>query len=371
VITVKKSAVAALLALLFASIGQVTSANAATVTDTVSDISYSANDANVAAGATVTGYSGSSSTPTIPSSVVLGGQTYAVKVIGNAAFQYSTITGITLPDSLTRIEDWAFDNSHLVTVTIPNNVTYVGTQSFSNEEHLTSVTFGSSVESIKYAAFANVAHLTSIEIPASVHLIEQYAFGYSPGIIAVAFDGSVATIATKAFFSNENNLATIDFYGGPPGSMGDQALGNGVVVVHFPIDYLRANYHGGFTFPTWHGLPTSSIAMVRFNVNGGDPISPPGVTSYLGETINEPTTPTRDGYTFEGWYTSRTGGHQWDFSTEAVLNKGTLFARWSSPAGADSSNDLAATGFDAVTIAIISFALLAVGVAMRRRSRRS
>ena len=46
-----------------------------------------------------------------------------------------------------------------------------------------------------------------------------------------------------------------------------------------------------------------------------------------GSTVSKPTTPTRTGYTFEGWFTS--DGTEWDFS-KPVTSDLTLTAKWKS-----------------------------------------
>lgn len=51
-----------------------------------------------------------------------------------------------------------------------------------------------------------------------------------------------------------------------------------------------------------------------------------------GETVNEPTKPTRSGYTFKGWYTKANGGEKFDFDTEITASI-TLYAQWSSNGG--------------------------------------
>ncbi|MBC1385018.1 InlB B-repeat-containing protein, partial [Listeria innocua] len=46
--------------------------------------------------------------------------------------------------------------------------------------------------------------------------------------------------------------------------------------------------------------------------------------------ITEPTAPTKDGYTFDGWYDAETGGNKWDFATNKMPAKNmTLYARFS------------------------------------------
>ena len=47
-----------------------------------------------------------------------------------------------------------------------------------------------------------------------------------------------------------------------------------------------------------------------------------------GMTVNLPATePTKEGYTFNGWFTKSSGGSQWNFST-AVTENMTLYAQW-------------------------------------------
>ena len=86
---------------------------------------------------------------TVPQSVTYEGNTYSVTGIGNKAFYQSTITGITLPNSIKSIGESAFElcNS-LISVTIPNSVVAIGNSAFSYSNKLTSVTIGNSVVSI-------------------------------------------------------------------------------------------------------------------------------------------------------------------------------------------------------------------------------
>ncbi|MBC2185428.1 internalin [Listeria sp. FSL L7-0253] len=48
-----------------------------------------------------------------------------------------------------------------------------------------------------------------------------------------------------------------------------------------------------------------------------------------GTLIAEPATPTKEGYTFTGWYDTQTGGNQWDFATDKMpANDLTLYAQF-------------------------------------------
>jgi hypothetical protein len=89
--------------------------------------------------ATITGYTGAGGAITIPST--LGG--YAVVAIGDYAFSnYTSLTSVTVPNSVTSIGNYAFESCHnLTTVTIGSNVTTIGDYAFQSCTSLTSIAF--------------------------------------------------------------------------------------------------------------------------------------------------------------------------------------------------------------------------------------
>jgi len=135
----------------------------------VSDFEYRA----IGGGIEITKYVGTSIRVRIPEKI----EGVAVTVIGRYAFSESGIMEVYIPNSVTEIDQGAFSsNTGLTSVTIPNSVTSIGYSAFWRCTGLTSVTIGNSVKSIGERAFEDCTGLTSITIPDSVTEIGRGAF---------------------------------------------------------------------------------------------------------------------------------------------------------------------------------------------------
>ena len=196
------------------------------------DFTYVTNNGTI----TITGYAGPGGDISVPGTV--GG--LPVTAIGpNAFYMNTTVTGITLPNSVTNIEDYAFEHSQslrtvnfgsyvarlgdgaffqcpgLTNVVIPNGVTTIGYATF-YQCGLRSVSIPSTVTSIGVSAFFGCAALTQIELPTNLASIGYQAFA-SCGLLgvtppsAIIVPGSVTNIDERAFadsgFSAVNILA--------------------------------------------------------------------------------------------------------------------------------------------------------------------
>lgn len=71
----------------------------------------------------------------------------------------------------------------------------------------------------------------------------------------------------------------------------------------------------------------TSSWLVSFNSMGGSAVQSQSVAD--GEKATEPTAPTKDGYTFDGWYSDLALTTAWDFSTDVVTSDVMLYAKWS------------------------------------------
>ncbi|MDE5728318.1 MAG: leucine-rich repeat domain-containing protein [Duncaniella sp.] len=93
---------------------------------------------------------------TVPETVTMDGKTYNVIKIGESALWGSTVTSISLPESLKTIGDNAFTFSkNLSDVVIPDNVTSVGKEAFSASPAIKTLTIGASVKTMGIEVFGN------------------------------------------------------------------------------------------------------------------------------------------------------------------------------------------------------------------------
>jgi uncharacterized repeat protein (TIGR02543 family) len=378
-------------------------ASAAAVGVTTAGISYTADDAAVAAGATVTGYLPGTLAVVIPASIDIAGTTYAVTTIGPdaffglgitsvtipntvttiaaAAFQNNQLSAVSIPDGVTMLDNYAFFNNPLTTMVIPDSVTFIGNSAF-NATHLTSLTLGSGLTWIGGNAFRD-SRLTSLVIPPSVTTINLNAFynnllttvTMGDGVTTigggaftvnplttVTIDAAATSIGDNAFTSTAGTLTRVNFLGPAPATVGVTPFDTSdPLLVYYP-QYGAAVVAGGFTTPTWHGYRTTSVATVTYNANGHGSAPAPS-SALVGQLLTAPDAPTAAGYTFAGWFTSADGGTQWNFASDDVPGNLTLFAHWD-PA-------LATTGIDPAPGLTAGWLAILLGLVLVMAARRS
>ncbi len=186
------------------------SAGAAGYTSDDLSLEYSVlNDGTVE----ITGYISSASADIEIPSVIDGRE---VASIGQHAFSNcSSLTSITIPDSVTSIGNYAFVGCYsLTSITISANnknysdidgVLFNKEQSeliqYPAEKSNTSYIIPDSVTSVGDFAFDNCFSLTSITIPDSVISIGDYAFNLCSSLTSVAIPDSVTSIGDIAFLN--------------------------------------------------------------------------------------------------------------------------------------------------------------------------
>lgn len=106
---------------------------------------------------------------------------YGVTKIGYQAFASDRhqIDSITIPDTVTEIDDGAFADCHITSLTIPDSVISIGNDAFIGCDRLESVTIGKNVISIGDHAFSECDNLKRITLPSREFELNPKAFDSS------------------------------------------------------------------------------------------------------------------------------------------------------------------------------------------------
>lgn len=241
-------------------------------------------------------------------------------------------------------------------VTIPSRykgkpVTAINNTAFPNSA-VTSVTIPDSVTSIPDAAFYNCGNLETIHIPVSVTFIGSYAFDDCPNLMTVTYPGSKTQWDAIAKGSNndvlENKLvcnkleATFDPGNGESNST--QTIDRGGKFTE-PAAPSKENH----TFAGWYNgdekfnfnadttnAPNVLELVAKWNINKYTVQFVSEHGSFADQTIEHGGTidtskltppPTVEGFTFGGWYTDKTYTTPFDF-TQPIKRNTTVYAKW-------------------------------------------
>lgn len=276
-----------------------------------------------------------------------------LKQIGRYAFEFSEITSLELPASLEYIEGTSFTYAKISTVTIPSSVWFIGNYVF----------YGSDIETVIFAPrtsanpyvgdwannykFRSVTFQGASSLVASPFVMEKNAndwLGWSatPGGPLVSYPvsaGASGDVTLYPKWSPRTYVATFDSTGGTPVAAGTIVGGQ----IQFPAPPTRTHYEfagwsdstSGSAITRWdynsgatfYALWTPLPFEVTYDSKGGSYVAP---GSYVtdGSIDSAPTSPTRVGYTFEGW-SATAGGNPISFPYyPGVTSDITLFALW-------------------------------------------
>lgn len=247
---------------------------------------------------TITKYVESDTVVVIPSKI----NGVPVETIDNTAFQNSAVTSVTIPDSVTAIYSGAFANcSQLTNISIPNSVTFIGFSTFEHCTSLKSITLPSSLSSISEALFFGCPQLTTIHIPDSVPSIQSYAFYHCENLETIRIPVSVTSIGAYAFDGCPSSM-TVTYSGSK--KQWDSITGKDELLnIPLVCNKLEA------TFNPDNGDPT----VTKFIDNDKN--------SKFAELVPEPI---KENHTFAGWYN---GDKKFDFTTVPTGDV-TLTAKW-------------------------------------------
>lgn len=124
----------------------------------------------------------------------------SVTMIGKEAFENcSLLSSVSLPEGLTELGTYIFGFcQNLKIITLPSTLKKIGDHAF-YDSGLTTIKIPDGVTTIEYDAFSDCSSLTSIEIPESVTVIDSYAFSNCTSLTSVSLPDSVTNIAGWCF----------------------------------------------------------------------------------------------------------------------------------------------------------------------------
>lgn len=296
----------------------------------------------------ITGYNGTDTVVVIPSKI--NGTT--VETIGHTAFRYSSVTSVTIPDSVTFISDSAFAYcSKLTNISIPNSVTSIGFSAFGGCTKLESITLPSSLRSISEALFSGCSQLTTIHIPVSVTSIEDDAFAGCPSSMTVTYPGSktqwdhdITKGSNNDVLENHLICAKLEATFTADGeSISTQPIDRGGKFTA-PAAPSKENH----TFAGWYNgdkpfdfdadttnAPNVLELVAKWDINKYTVQFVSDHGSFADQTIEhgkpigtgKPTIPEVEGYTFDGWYADEKHTTEFDFNTQ-ITSDTKVYAKW-------------------------------------------
>lgn len=186
-------------------------------------VDYAAENGEI----TITGYRGSESVVTIPSSINglpvtrIGNHAFFLKMsivavelpstlvsIGDSSFSGCTkLANITIPEGVTNIGGSAFSNCQLTNIAIPNSVTSLNGAAFHSCPSLTNVALGTGVANIGPSTFYNCGRLQSVSMGNNVTNIDETAFYGCTNLAGLTLPASLLNIGTDAF--NSSSLTSV------------------------------------------------------------------------------------------------------------------------------------------------------------------
>ncbi len=198
---------------------------------------------------------------------------YGATNIGEAAFEdCRSLTSAIIPESITYIGQGAFSDTGLTSVTVPASVTTLGGDAFASCD-LTNLVIAFGISSLESYLFA-ACTLPSVIIPSSVTNITDDAFeGCSAMLRNVFFEGNAPFVDNTAFLNNNynggNGVGT-NYYAATayylPGTTGWSRFSSNTILT--PIDDVQASRRI-YLFRRLCGTPTIQATGTNFGIRNG------------------------------------------------------------------------------------------------------
>lgn len=122
----------------------------------------------------------------IPTFVTINGQKYTVREIRSYAFAEKSVTSLTLPEELQFIGDYAFQRNYKLTdFTMPSKLQSIGRGAFWNCNGLRTVNLPEGLKALGIEAFGACNGLQKLTLPSTLTSIGNYVINYCSSLSAV------------------------------------------------------------------------------------------------------------------------------------------------------------------------------------------
>ncbi|SOC03983.1 leucine-rich repeat protein [Pseudobutyrivibrio ruminis] len=338
------------------------------------------------------------------SSVILPeGMTTVPKIFYHAGFASGTT--ITIPASVTKIADYAFNASNIYGIEFEGDaVTSIGTCAFEDCSNLTNIVLPSKLKSLGSGAFKSCSSLKSIVIPDTMTSVPSHAFEWCTSASSITIGSKVSSIGAYAFMgctsvreltipnnvtslgkaafdrcssvrklTVSSNVTSLPYRAlGHMSSLDELYLGDNIVSVVNGAEYgLEGTdqssldiYITSTSTKTYAALKVAISkgwlsknqiifsTKLGYQLNGGS-----AVGTYPSSYVNDEGSssnillhhPVKEGYVFAGWYldakfTKPIGRNNTSYSyipISSLTGKATLYAKWVGPTFYDVTLDAA------------------------------
>ena len=224
----------------------------------------------------------------------------------------------------------------IAVTTAPAKVTYTAGENFDPTGMVVTATYSdSSTAAVTGYTVTDGTALTAGKTSVTISYTEggvtkttTQAIAVNAPEFTITFDGNGGTPSVSDMTTTGQKLATLptatrsgsySFKGWYTAASSGTKITTDTVFNENTTVYAQWTYTGG------GGGGGVSKYTVKFETNGGSTIANKTVTR--NTVLTEPTAPTKDGYTFDGWYSDKELKTAYDFSAK-VTKSFTLYAKW-------------------------------------------
>lgn len=168
----------------------------------------------------------------------------------------ANITSFIIPQTVTEYRDFSFSGVGITSITIPYNVTYIGSSCFSSCSSLQTVVINANIDTLYSRTFSYCSSLSSIILPNTLKYITgSYIFEYTTSLEEITFPDSLIELSSYRMFINAGLKRVLSWGSNIKYMRYD--LSSGTIVSFPPIPDTVEEYN-----LTFWGAPTPSYIIL-------------------------------------------------------------------------------------------------------------